>query len=158
MIIKFRLWLARVWRWYRQRELYVIADPRDNSVTLSRLLFEHMGGLRLADQEEARAFVFKLCNAVCSPASKWDGSIYAFTLNPPFKMATQLCDIQYNSKHRTIGFESLCPSVNRIFYDYGLLPDAPVKLSVQYTTLPKAPSYGVKYYYIILPPNAVNRS
>lgn len=158
MIIKFRLFLARIWRWYRHRALYVIADPRDNSVTLSRLLFEHMG---VMEKEEAKVFVFKLCNAVVDNSKK-NGAIYAFALNPPCgEQPTQLCDIQYNSKHRTIGFETLCPSVNRIFYDYDLPCDAPVKLSVEtglsLRTDPKEIAVPI-LYYIILPPHAVTRS
>lgn len=158
MIIRFRLFLAGIWRWYRRRALYVIADPRDNSVTLSRLLFEHMGVMK---QETAKVFVFRLGNAAVDNTQQ-SGAIYAFSLNPPLgDQPTQLCDIQYNSKHRTIGFETLCPSVNRIFYDYGLPSDKPAKLSVD-TALAIRTDMKAKdepmLYYIILPPHAVARS
>ena len=152
MIIKIRLFLARIWRWYRHRELYVIADPCDNSVTLSRLLFEHMG---VMDKEQTKVFVFKLCNAV-TDNPETNGATYAFSLNVP-SGSTQLCDIQYNAKHRTIGFETLCPSVNRIFYDYGLPSIAPVKLSIEPCSV-CGDSVATKIdYYIILPPHAVPR-
>lgn len=158
MIIRIRLFLASIWRWYRRRALYVIADPRDNSVTLSRLLFEHMCVMK---QETAKVFVFRLGNAAVDSVGK-SGAIYAFSLNPPLgDRPTQLCDIQYNSKHRTIGFETLCPSVNRIFYDYGLPSDKPAKLSVD-TALAIRTDMKAKdepmLYYIILPPHAVTRS
>lgn len=146
MIKKFRLWLLGVWRWYRHRSLYVIADPADNSVTLSRALFEHMD---VMNQEQAKVFMF----------SVGDGSagtgIYAFTLNPDIEQPTCLADIQYNSKHHSIGFESLCPTVNRIFYDYGLPYDKPVKLSVEmwitYREDPKDIAVPITYYKILRP-------
>lgn len=148
MIKKFRLWLLGVWRWYRHRSLYVIADPADNSITLSRALFDHMDVMNL---DVAKVFVFHLCNA-CTENAKWSGAIYAFTINPPIEQPTQLADIQYNSKHHTIGFESLNPSVNRIFYDYGIPADRPVKLSVQPATV-NAASAAHLNYYIIMPPH-----
>lgn len=150
MIKKFRLWLLGVWRWYRHRSLYVIADPADNSVTLSRALFEHMN---VMNQEQAKVFMF----------SVGDGSagtgIYAFTLNPDIGQPTCLADIQYNSKHRSIGFESLVPTVNRIFYDYGLPYDKPVKLSVEPDTVPCGSPQGKTFtYYKILRPHDITAS
>jgi hypothetical protein len=150
MIKKFRLWLLGVWRWYRHRSLYVIADPADNSVTLSRALFEHMD---VMNQEQAKVFMF----------SVGDGSagtgIYAFTLNPDIEQPTCLADIQYNSKHRSIGFESLVPTVNRIFYDYGLPYDRPVKLSVEPATVPCGSPQGKTFtYYKILRPHDITAS
>lgn len=145
MIKKFRLWLLGVWRWYRHRSLYVIADPADNSVTLSRALFEHMD---VMNQEQAKVFVFRLF--VASRHCR----VYAFTLNPDIQHPTCLADIQYNSKHRSIGFESLCPTVNRIFYDYGLPYDRPVKLSVEPATVPCGSPQGKTFtYYKLLRPH-----
>ena len=111
-----------VWRWYRHRSLFVILDPADNSVTLSRGLFDMMD---VMNQEDAKVFVFS-CYSIFEAVKS-----YAFTLNPKFDKPTTLCDIQYNSKYHTVGFETLCPSVNRIFYDYGLPHDSKVKLSVK---------------------------
>lgn len=52
-------------------------------------------------------------------------------INPPVsEKDTQIADIQYNDLHMTIGFESLCPTVNRIFYDYGIGAIGNAKLSV----------------------------
>jgi len=148
MIKKFRLWLLGVWRWYRHRSLYVIADPADNSVTLSRALFEHMD---VMNQEQAKVFMFHLCNVVTENKVQ-SGALYAFTLNPDIQQPTQLCDIQYNSKYRTIGFETLCPTVNRILYDYGL-PNCKTKLTVEPFTVPvDSPDKGSMTIYLILSP------
>lgn len=132
----------RVWRWYRHRSLYVIVDPADNSVTLSHGLFDHMDVMH---QEQAKVFVFRLCN-VATDNKDLSGALYAFTLNPEIKQPTQLCDIQYNSKYRTIGFETLCPTVNRILYDYAL-PKCKTKLSVEPSCV-----HDSMNIYIILPP------
>lgn len=140
MIKKFRLWLLGVWRWYRHRSLYVIADPADNSVTLSRALFENMD---VMNQEQAKVFMFSVGDLIV-------GTGYAFTLNPDIEQPTCLADIQYNSKHRSIGFESLCPTVNRIFYDYGLPYDRPAKLSVEPATIPWQ-GKTFTYYKILRP-------
>ena len=148
MIKKFRLWLLGVWRWYRHRSLYVIADPADNSITLSRALFDHMDVMNL---DVAKVFVFKIKNTSHVGASRFPREEYAFTINPPIEQPTQLADIQYNSKHHTIGFESLNPSVNRIFYDYGIPADRPVKLSVQPATVNAASAAHLNYYIIMSP-------
>lgn len=122
IINKFHNCLLSVWRHYRHHALYVIADPIDNSITLSKRLFRQM---KIMQQSQAKVFIFSI-------KEKESKIIYAFTLNPPeFLHDTQLADIQYNSKHRTIGFESLCPTVNRILYDYGLTSDRKVKLTVE---------------------------
>lgn len=143
MIKKFRLWLMRVWRWYRQRTLYVIADATDNSITFSKALFDLMDVMKL---DVAKVYVFKLCSK----------PYYAFAINPPIEQETQLADIQYNAKHKCIGFESLCPTVNRIFYDYGLPADTKVKLSVEQgiTYIEDPKDIAIPFiYYQILPPH-----
>ena len=148
MIKRFRLWLLRVWRWYRHRSLYVIADATDNSITLSHALFDLMG---VMDLDVAKVFVFHLCNA-CSEDMEHTVRMYAFMLNPDLEQPAPLADIQYNSKYQTIGFECLCPTVNRIFYDYGLPPTATkVKFSIEPATVSGGSPSG-KPYYIIFPP------
>lgn len=122
------------YNWVFRRGLYVIADPADNSVTLSKRLFSHMDVMSL---DKAKVYVFRI---------PYDSPAYGFTLNPDFSQPTQLCDIQYNSKHRCIGFETLCPTVNRIFYDYRLPHDRPCKLSVTIRQ-----TAGILYYQICRP-------
>ena len=97
--------------------------------------------MEVMQQEKAQVFVFRL-------VGKGD---YAFTLNPNIEEPTVLCDIQYNSKHRTIGFETLCPTVNRIFYDYGL-PLHKCKLSIDAILLSLGKGEAF-YIYQILRPN-----
>lgn len=111
--------ISKMKKWRRSLRHYVIADPADNSVTLSRRLFAHIRD-NAEEGEAARVFVFRIPE---------DGS-YGFAVNPRMEQPTQWCDIQYNEKYRCIGFETLCPSVGRILYDYGLPASVKVKLSV----------------------------
>lgn len=119
--------------WFRRHHMYVIADGSDNSITLSRSLFHHMGGMELT---EAKVFAFYIP----------DDNTYGFVLNPEFDQETQLADIQYNEKHRTIGFPMFNPSVARMFYDYQMPALIKAKLSV------KAKTAGDITYYQICPP------
>ena len=102
--------------WLRRRTFFVIADPADNSITFSKALFRHMD---VMEMNVAKVCVFRVADE------------YAFAVNPDIEQETQLADIQYNSKFRSIGFECLVPTVNRIVYDYGLMHDKPIKLSVR---------------------------
>ena len=126
--------LNNIYNMLFHRSMYIIADPRDNSITLSRRLVRRMGVMKA---EQAKVFVFKTNDKY---------QRYAFTLNPQLPEPTQLCAIQYNTKHRCIGFETLCPTVNKIFYDYRLPLAKAVKLSVRSRTLRHIT------YYVIIPP------
>lgn len=127
--------LKKLFTWLRSRfGMFVIADARDNSITLSKRLFDHM---QVFKHDKAKVFVFFIPEHNC----------YGFVLNPQFEQETQLCEIQYNTKHKCIGFESLNPSVNRIFYDYGL----PAEIGCQLSVKPK--TVGNMKYYIICRPN-----
>ena len=117
--------LIRKWRSLRY---YVIADPSDNSVTLSRPLFAHM---RKEAGDDASVFVFRIPHH----------GTFGFMLNHDIAEPTQLCQIQYNGKYRCIGFETLCPSVGRIFFEYGLPALRPVKLSVSVHRTPQGKTY-----------------
>lgn len=113
--------------------MFVIADASDNSITFSKRLFDHM---RVMEQDSAKVYVFYIPETQC----------YGFVLNPNIEQETQLADIQFNTKHKSIGFESLVPTVNRIFYDYGLPAESSCMLSV------KAKKTGSLQYYQILRP------
>lgn len=116
---------------------YVIADPSDNSVTLSKRLFRHLNVMK---QEKADVFVFFI------PQEE----SYGFALNPPQLKEVnnpQLCPILYNHKYRCVGFETLCPTVNQIFYRYKLGVDKPCKLSVRRCKAEE----GTVYYKIVRP-------
>lgn len=106
-------------RW-NGRRLFVVVDIRDNSVTLSRRLFRHMHKTSPMT-DAAKIFVFLIPATGC----------YGFTTNPVLRQQTQLADLQYNTRHKCIGFETLNPTVAKILYDYGIPgTTAPVKLSV----------------------------
>lgn len=117
--------LIRKWR---SLHYYVIADPADNSVTLSRHLFAHM---RKGARGNTSVFVFRIPHY----------NTYGFMLDHGITEPTQLCQIQYNGKYRCIGFETLCPSVGRILFEYGLPALRPVKLSVSIHRTPQGKTY-----------------
>lgn len=124
----------RRWLWSLRR--FVIIDPADNSVTLSRLLFRDMR--RRAADAEAKVFVFSI------PAEH----TFGFMLGAPADdTPTQLCDIQYNDRYHCIGFETLCPSVGRMLYEWHLPPTTRCKLSVSLRFTPDG-----RAYYQIVPP------
>lgn len=118
--------------WLDNLQMYVIVDGADNSVTLSKRLVKDMGIMEMATQP--KVMVFKVMGG------------YGFMVDPEVEQETQLNDIQYNDKHRTIGFETLCPTVNRILYDYSL-PQGRYKLGIK-----KHRSKG-KVFYAISKPN-----
>lgn len=111
--------LKKIQNWYWSLRLYVILDPADNSVTLSKKLFSH---IRKYSDTADKAVVFVFCVS--------DSGLFAFMLNPNIEKPTQICDIQYNEKYKCIGFETLNPSVGRILYDYNLPAESKCKLSV----------------------------
>lgn len=137
MIKTITSFFQRVCRYYWHHTFYIIADPADNSVTLSRRLFRHMNVMKL---DVAKVYVFTLAG------TQRHAVTYAFALNPPIDTPTQLADIQFNSKFRTVGFESLCPTVNRILYDYALPSNVRVKLSVEPCSV-----NNITYYKILRP-------
>lgn len=128
----------KVKKWWQSLRYYVIADPADNSVTLSKALFGHIKD-NAHEGDEARVFVFKVT----------DSDSYGFMPNPCIEQPTQMCDIQYNDKYRCIGFETLCPSVGQILYSYGLNATQRVKLSVSVCRTGQG-----KVYYQFERPNA----
>lgn len=136
----------RIKNWWQSLRLYVVADPADNSVTLSKALFNHIKR-NAKDGDAARVFVFKVS----------DGGGYAFMASPPIEQPTQMCDIQYNDRYHCVGFETLCPSVGQILYDYALPADRRVKLSVSVRSVPLtcgADGEQTKFYYLFHKPNA----
>ena len=110
----------KILNWFKAftpRRLYVIADPADNSVTLSKALWHHI--LKHTPcKDSAKVFVFAIPD-----------NTFGFMVNPHLDRTTQIAELQYNDKYRSIGFESLCPSVNYIIYRYRLPVDTAVKLS-----------------------------
>lgn len=123
--------MIKLKQWWQSLRFYVIADPTDNSVTLSKQLFRHIQ--RSAKEgDKAGVFVFRIP----------DKDAFGFMVNPTIEQPTQLCDIQYNNKYKCIGFETLCPTVGSIFYHYALPAHQRIKLSV---SVHKTTS-GITYY------------
>lgn len=124
--------LAQSWRY---RHFFVILDPNDSSVTLSRELFRHIKKSAPDPDIQPRAFMF----------SELNSGIYGFAINPSFDQPVQMADIQYNSRHRCIGFETLNPTVAKIFFDYKInCYDAPCKLSVTVQSTPNLTYYQIR--------------
>ncbi len=111
--------VKKIIKWCNSLRYYVIADPNDNSITLSKALFTHIKD-NAKEGDAARVFVFRIIK----------NQLYGFMTNPSVEQPTQMCDIQYNGKYHCIGFETLCPSVGKILYDYGLPATQRAKLSV----------------------------
>lgn len=109
---------------------YVVADPTDNSITLSKKLFYHIKKHAPSDND-TKVFVFRIP----------EHNTFGFMTNPDIDKETQLCQIQYNGKYKCIGFETLCPSVGLIFFTYGLPPMKKVKLSVSIKKTVKGDMY-----------------
>lgn len=123
-----------LYNWFFAHSLYVVADPNDSSVTLSERLCKHIGIWSL---DKCKVFVFSIPET----------GNYGFVINPNLnEESTQMSDIQYNDKHKCIGFETLCPTVARIFYDYGINCHASARLTV------KVRHTHNMYYYEILKP------
>lgn len=124
--------LNKIIKWWRHRRNFVILDPRDNSVTFSRRLFHRLKTTYEDVDIQPKVFVFFI------PATKR----YGFAINVPLEQTTQLADIQYNPKHKCIGFESLNPTVAKILYDYGVWHFLkPCKFTVTTQTTPQGQLY-----------------
>lgn len=107
---------------WKYRNLYVDLDPADTSITLSKELFQKMG---VMDSKEAKVMVFIIAQACEQP-------IYAFELNPPLPKGSEapVAEIQFNTMHHCVGFETLVPTVAKILYDY-MMPNQHVRLRVR---------------------------
>mgnify|MGYP000001664248 CR=1 FL=1 len=122
----------KIRNWFRRWTFYVIADANDNSITFSRALCSHIDVTAL---DVAKVMVCRV------------GKDYCFMVNPDIDRDTQLADIQYNTRYRCVGFETLVPTVNRIFYDYGMPAGTRAKLSVE----PRRTATGRTFYHICRP-------
>lgn len=125
--------LMNIWRSLRY---YVVADPSDNSITLSKHLFRHIRD-NAKDGGDTSVFIFRIP----------ENGAFGFMCDHGLGDSAQLGRIQYNGRYRCIGFETLCPSVGRIFYEYGLPALRPVKLSVSVMRT----GQGKIYYQIDIP-------
>lgn len=91
---------------------YVVVDGEDNSVTISPALLRRIRHDNYGELENATSFSYILCAG---------RDTFGFSINAPVAAACAgVSRLQHNAKYRCIGFESLCPTVNRILYDYGI--------------------------------------
>lgn len=130
--------IKRLYESLRWWGMYVIVDPSDDSITLSKRLYNHMDkscGGKLKD-----VYSFSIPGVECVE--------YAFCCNPlengylNEEDHAPISPVQYNSEHKCIGFYAECPTANRIAYDY-MLRLAPTKLSVRPMNICKTKCYRI---------------
>lgn len=110
--------IKRIANWLRTRRLYVIADASDSSITVSRKLY---GAMDIENTDDIRIFVFRVK----------DGFGFSVNWEEANGEDVQFSTLQFNVKYKTIGFETLNPTVARMFYDFNLPSDiAKCKLAV----------------------------
>lgn len=122
---------------FRKLSCFVIADASDNSITFSKKLFKE---LRLLELTEAKVMVTTISGT----------RDYCFIINPPLPegVETQLAEVMVNDKYHCIGFECLVPTVNRIFFDYGLPEGSKCRLTVEKGVVKET---GLEYWKICRP-------
>lgn len=97
-------------------------DSRDNSITFSKGLSTVIDAFSL---NEAKVLTFSIP----------ERDTYAFTINPKLDENTQLADIMYNAKYKSVGYECLVPTVNAILYKYGFPFPSRVRIDVRRTRI-----------------------
>lgn len=126
-----------------RHKYFVIADPADNSVTLSKKVCDALGITNWQGEENPKAFAFKDTST----------GLYAFCLAPDdLPDGAPVSEVQFNTKCKSIGFAPLTPTVNRVFYDYGLTHSKPCKLTVTEHTFTNEQG-ATKVYFSIEKPN-----
>ena len=101
MIDNIKKWLRIGGSWY------VTMDTEKNFTTFSRSLCKHLIS-RYGTVKNIVTFSFN------------HGKNYGFTLESNLEDKTQLGLIHYNPKLRSFGYESIIPTVSKIFNDYNI--------------------------------------
>ena len=95
-------------RWMDEHTCRVLIDCSDNSVSMSKGLIKAAG---IFDKDIEGALIVRLVST----------GEYAIVFKQNGDERIPMANaIQYNSKYKSIGFESLTPTVNRILNDYNL--------------------------------------
>lgn len=95
-------------RWMDEHTCRVLIDGNDNSVSMSKGLIKAAG---IFDKDIEGALIVRLVST----------GEYAIVFKQNGDERIPMANaIQYNSKYKSIGFESLTPTVNRILNDYNL--------------------------------------
>ena len=135
--MKFKYLIDKV-NGFRYRNHYVVLDGRANSVTLSKGIYDH---IMRKERTDYSVFVFRLP----------DRGTYAFCMREDWeelsKTNTIFTQLQFNQKHKKIGFRSDYPSVTAILDAYNLPLDRMVRL----TCIPRKSCKGEQFYEIIRP-------
>lgn len=138
--------LTIIRRFLANHRLSVVIDPNDNSVTFDPPLVR---ALRILEQTQAFIHTFTV--------KRHGRTYFAFALNPPCINPEEcFCsEVQIDDQTGDIGYESLCPTVSRICFDYCLPAQAKSRLSVKRL---RSKGKGAFDYYIILPPKSAPKS
>lgn len=126
-----------MWQFLRKlyyRNVYVIADCKDNSMTVSKRLYRMM---KRQFTDKAKVFVFQVAGS----------ADYGFMINPEGVDAQVTSEVMYNDKYKCVGFECLYPTVNMIAYQFDLPAQSATKLSV----FPDKTDTGQKFFRICRP-------
>lgn len=100
--------IKKIINWFKlRRQYYVIADASDNSMTVNQALYKAMD---VENADDIRIFVFRVD----------DGFGFAINWEETKSSDVQYSTLQFNDKYKSIGFETLNPTVNKMFYDFGL--------------------------------------
>ena len=95
-------------RWMDEHTCRVLIDGSDNSVSMSKGLIKAAG---IFDKDIEGALIVRLVST----------GEYAIVFKQNGDERIPMANaIKYNSKYKSIGFESLTPTVNRILNDYNL--------------------------------------
>lgn len=135
--MKFKYLIDKV-KGFRHRNDFVVLDGRANSVTLSKGIYEH---IMQKERTDNSIFVFRLSNR----------GTYGFCMREDWKelskVNTIFTQLQFNQKHKKIGFRSDYPSVTAILDEY----DLPLDRMVRLTCIPRKSAKGEPYYEIMRP-------
>lgn len=123
---------------FRHRNNFVVLDGRANSVTLSKGIYDH---IMHKERLDTSIFVFRLS----------DRGTYGFCMRNDWEELrianTAFTQLQFNQKHKKVGFRSDYPSVTAILDEYNL----PLNRMVRLTCIPRKSPKGETYYEIMRP-------
>lgn len=135
--MKFKYLIDKV-NGFRYRNDFVVLDGRDNSVTLSKGIYDH---IMQKERTDNSIFVFRLS----------DRGTYGFCMREDLeelrKANTAFAQLQFNQKYKKVGFRSDYPSITAILDEYNLPLDRMVRL----TCIPRKSAKGEPYYEIMRP-------
>lgn len=109
------------YRWVDEHTCSVLIDGSDNSVSMSKGMIKAVG---IYDKDIEGALIVKTTD-------EQYGIVFKEKDRPEHSELSNVANIQYNSKYKSIGFETLTPMANRILDDYGLPIMSKQKFSVK---------------------------